>query len=53
MEYIILSDSDFKELERKVNEKIKEGWQPIGGIDSNVFEGGLEYLQAMIFKRDS
>jgi len=53
MEYIILSDSNLKKLERKVNEKIKKGWQPIGGIDSNVLDGGLEYLQAMIIKKDS
>lgn len=53
MEYMILSDNDFKELERKVNEAIKKGWQPIGGIDSNVLDGSLEYLQAMIIKKDS
>ena len=49
-EYMILLDGNPSRLQKKVNEEIKNGWEPIGGIDSNVLDDGIEYLQAMICK---
>ena len=49
----IIQETDFKVLQKRVNDAIKDGWKPIGGIDSNVVDGGVEYLQAMIYERDN
>ena len=32
MRYIILTASNADELEKTVNQKIKTGWQPLGGL---------------------
>ncbi len=50
MEYIILKgDNSISELRKKVNEKIKEGYKPIGGIAVAVDpDFNHEYCQAMI-----
>ena len=32
IEYKVIYALDFKSLEAEVNEEIKKGWQPLGGI---------------------
>lgn len=51
MRYIIVRGSAFKglrEIEDNVNEKIDQGWVPVGGVSY----GGSSYIQAMV-KHDS
>lgn len=43
MEYTILGDVDIRDLIKKVNSHIGDGWKPIGGISHN----GVIKLQAM------
>ena len=50
MEYILLSESDEKTLSRKVNEKLKEGWDlhgppSVSGIPYG--QGYTCYIQAL------
>jgi len=42
--YVIVSGSDRKELEKKVNEAIENGYQPIGGVTIDIHNA---YHQAM------
>ena len=52
MQYQVVSsrgwtpDSAVKELERKVNDLIKEGWEPIGGVVVTAFNDNV--YQALI-----
>ena len=32
MKYILVTDSDVEQFEKSVNEKIKQGYTPLGGI---------------------
>ena len=49
MEYVILDDFEAKKLQEKVNDCIKEGYRPIGGISAiNQKDGFIEYLQSMV-----
>ena len=51
MQYIIIGAILASHLEEVVNQMIKKGWEPLGGVDSNVLDGAVEYLQAMV-RRD-
>jgi hypothetical protein len=51
MRYIILTASNADELEKTVNQKIKTGWQPLGGVqlamaESPTHHGMLVYYFA-------
>jgi hypothetical protein len=49
IEYIIVDGRDREELLEKVNVRIKEGFEPTGGILlANIFPAGRQWLQAMI-----
>ena len=52
MQYTIVSGKHFQELEERVIEKIKEGWEPLGGISDTTHESNERYYdccaQAMI-----
>jgi len=55
-EYIILESFNSVELVKKVNEYIKMGWEPIGGVSLGVYENdeaydNCIYAQAM-YKRN-
>ena len=52
-EYKILVELKIKTLQAEVNKAINDGWKPIGGVDSNVLDGQVEYLQAMIYEREN
>jgi len=48
MDYVILDDFEVKNLQEKVNDYIKKGYLPIGGLaTANQKDGFIEYLQAM------
>lgn len=46
-DYIVFCEQDMTVLEQDVNDYIKIGWQPIGGISVNNGHGDL-YCQAMV-----
>ncbi len=49
MEYIIVDDFETKNLQKKVNDYIKKGYKPTGGINAVPQKDGfIEYLQSMI-----
>jgi hypothetical protein len=56
MEYKIIScnawamETAIKVLEKKVNDFIKEGWEPIGGFMINIVNG---YVYQSIIKRET
>ena len=56
MEYKIVScsawgmDTAIKVLEKKINDFIKEGWEPVGGFAMNVVNG---YVYQSIIKKDA
>ena len=45
MEYRVVTANLLKSLIKKVNEAINEGWQPLGGVCSDVGSG---WAQAMV-----
>jgi uncharacterized protein DUF1737 len=45
VEYKILIDVYFDHLQKKVNDHISNGWQPIGGVSSVMDH---KYMQAMV-----
>ena len=55
MEYKVISSNGWttniavKVLEKKVNELMKEGWEPIGGVVVTAFN---EYVYQTLIKRD-
>ena len=48
MEYKILSDTNWKNLEFAVNRYIQKGWKPLGGISAGGVGISIIYCQAMI-----
>ncbi len=48
MDYIIVESVGMEKLVAKVNEYIKKGWKPIGGVAVGVSSGPWWYFQAMI-----
>ena len=52
--YMLLRGKTAKELETKVNEEMKNGWQPLGGVKPTVTEKSsamrvhVEYFQTMV-----
>lgn len=48
MEYKIVTKSSVNDIEKAVNELIKAGWEPIGGV---AYSPGGYYYQAMIKKQ--
>ena len=44
MEYTVIQDNNLHTFIIKVNEAMKEGWEPIGGVAF----GGFIYSQAMV-----
>ena len=48
LKYRIVVDEDVYHLQLRVNESIRDGWKPIGGISSLVQGRYREYAQAMI-----
>lgn len=50
MKYQIIEGSYTLELERKVNQAIKQGWVPIGGVCHDTsHDSGATVCQAMLF----
>jgi len=47
-EYYAVHDDNAEMLTEKVNELIKQGWQPFGGISTTTSEGHTQYIQAMV-----
>ncbi len=45
MEYSVIKTNLLKSLVKKVNEAIKEGWKPLGGVCLDV---GYGFAQAMV-----
>jgi len=48
MKYIVLTSQNTFDLEKVVNEHIKSGWLPTGGITIKEGETSFIYYQAMI-----
>ena len=48
MEYKIVNEYEQAVLEKKVNELIKQGWKPQGGICWSSGDSIMKYAQAMI-----
>ncbi|HEY5123666.1 MAG TPA: DUF1737 domain-containing protein [Ignavibacteria bacterium] len=46
IEYKVIEKCDLKELVERVNDLIKNGWEPFGGIASEGVEG--DFCQAMV-----
>lgn len=56
MKYIVIVSSSTADLENEVNQKIEEGYECLGGVQSNVaFVNGMfyEFYQSMIKADDS
>jgi hypothetical protein len=49
MEYKVVSAENIDKLQRLVNESIREGWQPLGGVCA--WTNGALLLQAMTRQR--
>lgn len=47
MEYDVISESDIKTLIKTVNDMIRKGWKPQGGIQQSS-QGERFYMQAMV-----
>jgi len=45
MEYSVIKTNLLKSLIKKVNEAIKQGWKPLGGVCG---DAGYGYAQAMV-----
>jgi len=54
MEYQLIEENTCAEFEAVVNGRIKQGWEPLGGIDSGVNKTDdgevIWYAQAMVKK---
>ena len=53
MEYDIIMTRLIGELNKQINEKISQGWEPIGGVSAvhetnSQVSGKIQYLQAII-----
>lgn len=48
MEYTAILGDDGGEFKRRINEMIKDGWEPLGGISVASDGTGVLFTQAMI-----
>jgi len=48
MEYIVVGTTKQSEFEKRVNDLIKQGWKPQGGIFIVIDNNGWIYYQAMV-----
>lgn len=49
MKYKVIEETSRYDFEHKVNESIRDGWKPLGGMSfSGVYGYGETYTQAMI-----
>jgi hypothetical protein len=48
MKYILVYDNNMKGVEKKVNEHIKLGYEPLGGICVVNFMDPMGYYQVMV-----
>lgn len=48
MNYDIIHSNTIEDLAKRVNAKIREGWQPIGGCNNVVMANSVVYTQAVI-----
>ena len=54
LKYEVIHAMQLADFEEQVNEKIKEGWEPIGGVCvDSPHNLPITFLQAMILKGDS
>ncbi|MGL4649952.1 MAG: DUF1737 domain-containing protein [Caldilineaceae bacterium] len=47
LQYEILQENDLTVLQRKVNERIGQGWVPLGGVSVAAGDGSDIFAQAM------
>jgi hypothetical protein len=49
-QYYVMFESDVEELEKLVNRRITQGWQPLGGVCAVMTHGAysLSWAQAMV-----
>jgi len=47
MTYMVVCKQFIPDLEDRVNELIKHGWEPMGGVSTTYFNS---FIQAMVFK---
>jgi hypothetical protein len=47
MQYTILRSTKLEELIELVNQRISEGWIPLGGVSSSLTVGATMFCQAM------
>jgi hypothetical protein len=52
MRYKILRSGDIKELEKKVNKRIRKGWRPKGGVSVCGGYGHAHFHQTMLLQHD-
>lgn len=51
MNYALIQAIEIDELENRVNDEIKNGYEPLGGISTSTLKNGeIYYCQAMIKK---
>ena len=48
MKYHIFSESSVSNLIEMVNDAIKRGWTPMGGVATSMEQGSQYYTQAMV-----
>ena len=48
MEYQLVDGEKYAELEKEVNNLIKQGWKPLGGVCSVTAQYGTYFIQAMV-----
>jgi hypothetical protein len=48
MEYDVATGEVLYDLIRAVNERIAQGWQPLGGVALGVYQGREVWAQAMV-----
>jgi len=51
MKYDVIEEREIENLVETINKKIKEGWEPIGGIAVSGSDGDF-YTQAIIYRDD-
>lgn len=52
MRYEIITGEGEAELERLVNEKLREGWRPQGGLAIHIRGQSSLFMQAMVDEQD-
>jgi len=51
--YTVVSNHNLSELVKRVKEYLDRGWQPQGGIETAIQDGGIQFFQAMVcYKTD-